>query len=136
MPSRFPATNYAPAIRCKGQLAAGTVLALGQVVYEVHAVAGRARVKVRLLVTGIGATLELFFMGPDAELEKAAKAGATYAQLPTYGTIYAAGAPAPVAVAPGVDAQTFADCYGESWVVVKVTAAGATTITACDVMRV
>lgn len=140
MAPRISPPNYKPQIRCQGKgtnwgLGAGAVTSNGGIRYEVHAVGGCARFKARIKVSGNGGQLDAIFVGPDVDLEVLMKNDVAFASI--VGTLYASGNPASVAVAAGTEAQIFADCYGEGFVLLKYTGAtGAGAITYCDIGRV
>lgn len=144
---RFPGTNPKPLIRCKGQLKPGTTFTGAQSpLYEIHAVAGCARASVRMLCPTGGGNLDLFFLGPDVDVDRVIANAPAYAAITSYvdpsfagatsSTIYATGGPIAVLVAQGVEAQIVVDCYGESFLVVQFTPSVGGTIGFCDVSRV
>lgn len=134
MAPRFPAPNFKPLVRCAAALAPGATYDNTDILYEVHAVAGCARVVARILTDTADGTIELLFAGPDLDLDKLAASAIAFASIP--GTIYTTGNPAGVAVVAGTESRIAADCYGEGYVIVKFTGGGTGTITYCDIGRI
>lgn len=133
MAARSPDDIPRPSRRLTGNLAAGTATSNGGILWECVPVRGSARVKVRIKTSANGGTLDLIFVGPDFHSDQAA--ATAFASL--NGTLYTTGNPAQVAVTAGTEAQISADCYGESYVVVKFTGTvGVGAITYCDISQV
>lgn len=134
MPQRTATANYKPLIRCKGQLAPGTVTSNGGILYEIHQIGNCLRYRARIKTAGNGGTLDAFFIGPDVDIDQLIKNLTAFGSIP--GTIYATGGPAQVPVTAGTEAQIFADCYGEGYILLKFTGTvGPGTIAFCDVAR-
>lgn len=133
MTPRFPSANFKPSIRCKGTLKAGTTFQIGDVLYEIHAIAGNARAAARILCSSGGGNLDLLFCQPLIDAEKISHNALPFSQIAS--DVYATGQPTTVAVVAAVESLIQATCYGESWVCVKFTANVAGTIGFCDLAR-
>jgi hypothetical protein len=146
---RFPGTNFKPLIRCKGLLGPGvTFSGAATPLYEIHAVAGAARVSARIYCPTGGGNIALLFMGPDVDVDRVIANAPAYAAITTYvdqgfkgagataSTIYATGNPTAVAVVAAVESQIISDCYGESFVIVQFTPNVGGSIGYSDVSRV
>lgn len=141
MPARAPDDISRPHLQfvAPSALAPGTATSNGGVLYDIIPVRGAARVRVRIKTATNGGTLDLVFLGPqfDTAQSRATGAVAATAYGSLVGTQYTTGNPTQVAVAAGTEAKIDADCYGESYVLVKFTGTvGAGTITYCDTSQV
>lgn len=139
MAQRLGDPHWKPLIRCKsgktnGTLAAGTSFANTNVRYEIHNVSGCSSVSARIKTATAGGTLDLFFVGPDVDIDSIIANDTAYASIG--GTIYTTGNATQGTVTAGTECLVTATCHGEDFVIVKFTGGGSGTITYCDVARV
>lgn len=136
MAPRFPAPNFKPLLRCTGLLKVGKTFQIADVLYNVHAVAGCARVITRLKTVTGGGNLELLFCGPDFDGDRVAALAPAYSTIATYGTVYTTGNPTVVAVVAGTEQAIVSEVYGEGLCIIKFTANVAGSIAYCDIGRI
>lgn len=128
MGKRMPDARHRAPIRFKKALAAATAFANAQVLWEIVPVFGSANARIRALVTGAGATLDVFGVGPDFDVDQVVAFGSIV------GTVYTTGAGTAALVA-GTENKVDVTLFGEGYLLVRLTGGGAGVISFIDVCQ-
>jgi hypothetical protein len=136
MPQRLPTPSWKPNHRLNGQgsnygLRAGQTFGNTNVRYEVVSVSGMAKITARIKTATQGGTLDIFFIGPDVDVDALLKNDTAYAAI--VGTIYTSGNATQGAVVAGTEQLVTVACSGEDYAIIKFTGGGTGTVTYCDV---
>lgn len=111
-------------------LRVGQTFANTNVRYEIVSCAGMQKIAVRVKTASAGGTLDIFFLGPDVDVEAALNGNTAY---PPAGTIYTSGNATQGTIVAGTELLVTATTNGEDYAVVKLTGTGTGTVTYCDV---
>lgn len=135
-PQRVSNPGWKPHRRLNGQgvsygLRAGQTFANTNVRYEVVSVSGMSKVTARIKTASAGGTLDIFFIGPDIDVDALVKNDTAYASI--VGTIYTTGKATQAAIVAGTENVATVACNGEDYAVIVFTGGGTGTVTFCDV---
>lgn len=136
MVQRLATPSWKPLRRLDGQgsnygLRATRAFANTNIRYEVVCVTGMSKVTARIKTASAGGTLDIFFLGPDVDINEIQRADTAYGSIP--GTIYTSGAASQGTVVAGTELLVTVACAGEDYAVIKFTGGGTGTVTYCDV---
>lgn len=134
-PQRMATPQWKPHHRLNGQganygLKATQAFVNLAVKYEIVCVSGMNKVTARIKTASAGGTLDIFFIGPDVDIEAAVRLDTAY---PPSGTIYTTSNATQGAVVAGTEQVVSVACNGEDYAVIKFTGGGTGTVTYCDV---
>lgn len=135
-PQRNASPSFKPLRRLNGQgsnygLKVGQTFINTAVKYEVVSVSGMAKITARIKTATQGGTIDIFFIGPDVDVDALLKNDTAYGSI--VGTIYTSGNASQGTVVAGTEQLITVACSGEDYAVVKFTGTGTGTVSYCDV---